>query len=51
MSFLLFAATSTTVFNPHKGQVLPYARFVVVAIPLVLLSSFYFFVVKRKRDQ
>ena len=30
--------TTTTVANVHQGQPLPIARFLVVAVPLVLLS-------------
>jgi hypothetical protein len=44
MTFLLpLLATA----NPHKGQVLPYARFVVIFIPLV--AAFVYFVFLKKR--
>ncbi|MEI6710178.1 MAG: hypothetical protein WCL17_04265 [Actinomycetota bacterium] len=35
------------VANPHKGQVLPYARFVVLIIPLVGLFVYFVFLKKR----
>ncbi|MHB1209952.1 MAG: hypothetical protein ACYC1I_09640 [Acidimicrobiales bacterium] len=43
-------ASSTTppLFNVHRGQALPAARFIVVFVPLMALL-FYWSVVRRKR--
>ncbi|HVB51036.1 MAG TPA: hypothetical protein VND89_04765 [Acidimicrobiales bacterium] len=42
--------TSTPVLNVHGGQVLPAARFVVIAVPCAALL-FYLLVVRRHRGQ
>jgi len=44
MNFLLPVLAAA---NPHKGQVLLYARFVVLFIPLV--AAFVYFVFLKKR--
>ena len=45
----LWASTSTTVAHVHDGAVLPYARVVVIVIPLVILSGLWWLVVHRGR--
>jgi len=45
----LWASTSTTVAHVHNGAVLPYARVVVVVIPLIILSGLWWLVVHRGR--
>jgi hypothetical protein len=45
----LWASTSTTVVHVHNGAVLPYARVVVVLVPLVILSGLWWLVVHRNR--
>jgi len=42
--------TSTTVFNPHRGAVLPAARVVVIAIPTLAAVAYWFLVVRRRRS-
>jgi hypothetical protein len=38
---LVFASTTTTTFNPHKGAALPAARVIVLAVPVILLTLIY----------
>jgi hypothetical protein len=44
---MIFLTTLLATANPHKGQVLPYARFVVLFIPLVGLFVYFVFLKKR----
>ena len=43
------AVTTTTVLDPHRGAVLPAARIVVIAVPVIVIIA-YVFVVVRKRE-
>lgn len=43
------AVTSTTVVSVHKGAVLPIARFIVVAVPLTLLTAYLIVSARRGR--
>ncbi len=45
---LLADLTTTTLANPHLGRPLPIARFIVVAIPLVVITVF---AVLRNKDR
>jgi hypothetical protein len=49
VNHVLLLATTTTIVNVHRGAVLPAARVVVVAVPLVLLGAFWLFAVRRRR--
>lgn len=51
VSSLLLASLTPLGHTPgvHNGQVLPIARAIVIAVPLLALS-FYLFVVRRRRD-
>lgn len=44
---MTYLITLLATANPHKGQVLPYARFVVLFIPLVGLFVYFVFLKKR----
>lgn len=43
------ASTSTTVLHVHNGAVLPYARVVVVLIPVVILTGLWWLTTHRGR--
>jgi len=48
---LLLASSTTTTFNVHRGAVLPAARFVVILIPSLALTVFWFLVVRPNRNK
>ncbi len=35
------STTTTTIFDPHRGSVLPAARVIVLAVPILLLTLIY----------
>lgn len=45
----LWATTSTTVAHVHNGAVLPYARVVVILVPLVILTGLWWLTTHRGR--
>jgi hypothetical protein len=46
---LFFAATTTTIFNPHRGIPFPAARFIIVAVPVILGFCFWFFALRKRK--
>jgi hypothetical protein len=46
---MLMTSTTTTTFDAHRGAVLPAARAVVVAVPLVALFVYWFLIVRPRR--
>lgn len=49
-SLWLAATTTTTVFDPHRGTALPFARVVVIAVPTGAFLV-YAFLSSRKRSR
>ena len=50
MNAVLATLTTTTVANVHRGAVLPEARVVVIAVPLVILAGLWFLAFRRRRS-
>jgi len=41
VAVLLASSTTTTTFDPHRGAVLPAARVIVLAVPVIILTLVY----------
>ncbi len=41
-ALVLASSTTTTIFDPHKGAVLPAARVIVLAVPVIVVTLAYF---------